>query len=52
MHGQLVRLRDRGSDPFLALATYPVSVIFRALGWRELARTDRFAAVVPIAVGF
>ena len=40
-----------GQTLFLALATYPVSVIFRALGWRELARTDRFAAVVAIVVG-
>ncbi len=40
-----------GLTLYLALATYPVSVIFRALGWRELARTDRLAGIMALVLG-
>ncbi len=40
-----------GQTLYLALATYPLSVLFRSLGWRELARTDRPAGVVALVIG-
>jgi hypothetical protein len=40
-----------GLTLYLAFATYPVSVIFRALGWRELARTDRLAGITSLVLG-
>jgi len=40
-----------GQTLYLALATYPVSMIFRTIGWRELGKTDRLARGVAFAVG-
>ncbi len=40
-----------GQTFYLALATYPVSVILRAVGWRELSRTERSAGRVAPIVG-
>lgn len=40
-----------GATIYLALITYPVSVVLRALGWRELARSVKGAGVTYLAVG-